>query len=297
MSKPQESLFLTIPVEIRLIIYSHLIPQTLKHAAPTRPSPATIPTGHENEDPHAHPAPDGKPMLSLRILDPDIPSPLSNNLSTLHRTKFFIRTGRFRARTMNTTYTCTNKPQDLDVSILGVCRQTHAEASEVLYGTYTWDFDTHVEALPAFLGDLTSRSREAVKRISLVKRALAYDRSSDLCEWESATIALSSLPGLRVLYLGIVAGMPGRGWPETTPIWSKGDLEMMVRFLDWKGLEWLRDVAGVRIQEGGRVDVRPVMENCPDVRDSEMLGFWVGVSRSLVEGGFGEWARELIMAD
>lgn len=72
---------------------------------------------------------------------------------------------------------------------------------------------------------------------------------------------------------------------------------MMVRFLDWKGLEWVRDVAGMKVHRMGRVDVRAVMENCPDVGDSEMLGFWVCVSRSLVEGGFGEWARGLILAD
>ncbi|RDI89073.1 hypothetical protein Vi05172_g1168 [Venturia inaequalis] len=298
MLKPQDSPFLTIPVEIRLIIYSHLIPQTLKTASPTlSPLSKIIPIGHENEAPLAHTPPDGKPMLSLRILDPDIPSPISSNLSTLHRTKFFIRTGRFRARTMKTTYICTNTPEDLDTSILKVCRQTHAEASEMLYGTYTWEFDTHVEAIPAFLADLTARSRDCVKRVSFIKRALAYDRSSDLCEWESATSALSSLPSLCLLDLGIVAGMPGRGWPENSPVWSERDLAVMVQVLDWKGLEWLRDVTAIKIRKGGRVEVRAVMKNCPDVRDSEMLGFWVGVSRSLVEGGFGEWAGELIMAD
>lgn len=166
----------------------------------------------------------------------------------------------------------------------------------MLYGTYTWEFDTHVEAIPAFFEDLTAQAREGVKRVSLVKRALAYDRSSDMCEWESATSTLSLLPGLRVLDLGIVAGMPGRGWPEYTPVWRKRDLEMMVQVLNWRGLEWLREVTTIQVQKGGRVEVRPVMENCPDVRNSEMLGFWVGVSRSLVEGDFGEWARGLIMA-
>jgi hypothetical protein len=197
---------------------------------------------------------------------------------------------------MNTTYICTNLPEDLDTAILGVCKKTHAEAVGMLYGTYTWEFDTHVEAIPAFFGDLTRHALQCVKRVSLVKRALAYDRSSDLCEWESAASTLSMLlPRLRVLDLGIVAGMPASGWPDI-PVWSKRDLEMMVSVLAWRGLEWMKDVAAIQVEKGGRVDVRAVMENCPDVRNSEMLGFWVGVSRSVVEGGFGEWARGLIMA-
>lgn len=197
---------------------------------------------------------------------------------------------------MNTTYICTNLPEDLDTAILRVCKKTHAEAVGMLYGMYTWEFDTHVEAIPAFFGDLTPHALQCVKRVSLVKRALAYDRSSDLCEWESATSTLSTLlPGLRVLDLGIVAGKPASGWPNI-PVWSKRDLDMMVSVLAWRGLEWVKDVAAIQVKNGGRVDVRAVMENCPDVRNSEMLGFWVGVSRSVVEGGFREWARELIMA-
>jgi len=197
---------------------------------------------------------------------------------------------------MNTTYICTNLPEDLDTAILGVCKKTHAEAVGMLYGTYTWEFDTHVEAIPAFFGDLTPNALECVKRVSLVKRALAYDRSSDLCEWEGATSTIATaLPNLRVLDLGIVAGMPGSGWPDI-PVWSRKDLDVMVRMLGWRGLEWVKDVATVQVKKGGRVDVRAVMETCPDVRNSEMLGFWVGVSRSVVEGGFGEWARDLIMA-
>jgi len=36
-----------------------------------------------------------------------------------------------------------------------------------------------------------------------------------------------------------------------------------------------------------------VIEHCPPP-SSEMMAFWVGVSKSVAEGTFGEWVRELM---
>jgi hypothetical protein len=295
-----ESSFLLIPIEIRLMIYSYLIPQS-NTSSPPRPSPPTLDLGHplnwSAQDDEPLPArTSDKPILQIRMLDPTTAHPMTSTIPNLHRTKLFIRTGRFRARTMSTTYVCTNLPSELDVSILMVCKKTHFEAVGMLYGSYTFDFDTHVEAIPPFFSDLTEHARHCVKRVSLVKRALAYDRSSDLCEWASATSYLaSSLPSLRLLDLGMVAGKPATGWPDV-PVWNKEECEMMARVISWRGLEWVQDIREIRIKEGGTVNVRPVMENCPPVRDSEMLNFWVGVSRSLCEGGFGEWVTDMVLA-
>jgi len=198
---------------------------------------------------------------------------------------------------MSTTYVCTNKPANLHVAILKVCKKTHDEAVGMLYGTYMFDFDTHVEAIPPFFTDMTEHARRSVKRVSLVKRALAYDRSSDLCEWASATSFLATeLPALQLLDLGLVAGKPASGWPDV-PVWNAMECGMMARITKWRGFEWVQDVHEMKIAEGGKVNVRPLIENCAPIRDSEGLGFWVTVSRSLVEGGFGEWVKSLVLSD
>ena len=107
--------------------------------------------------------------------------------------------------------------------------------------------------------------------------------------------ALSTLPCLRTVHLGLVAGRPGPdGW-DGVPVWSKGDFEQMVRWRDWSGFEWVRELAGVKVREGGDVKVRAIVEHCP-VPSSEGMMVWLGVSRN-VEGGFGEWVRELVLED
>ena len=61
------------------------------------------------------------------------------------------------------------------------------------------------------------------------------------------------------------------------------------------GFEWVRELAGVKVREGGDVKVRAIVEHCP-VPSSEGMMVWLGVSRN-VEGGFGEWVRELVLED
>jgi hypothetical protein len=94
---------------------------------------------------------------------------------------------------MQTTYTAANNP-GIEPAIMATCKLIHAEASEVLYSSYTLDFDTHVEAIGAFLADLTPLAKGFVRSVSLVKRATPYDREFDRCKWGTATSALCHLP-------------------------------------------------------------------------------------------------------
>ena len=232
----------------------------------------------------------------MRLIDPTQLSQQWNKevLPKLRRSNCLIRTGRFRGRTMQTTYTTTNNP-GISAAILSTNRRIHDEAVEVLYGSYTFDFSIHVEAITPFLADLTNEARQCVQRVGLVKRALPYDRDFDCEEWRTATSCIaSSLPHLRHLDLGVVAGKPGQegnlngGWDDVED-WTRHDFETWTR-RGWMGLEWVRDLAKIQATE---VSVRAVIEHCPQPK-SEMMVFWVGISKSVVEGGFGEWIKELI---
>jgi hypothetical protein len=263
----EQSTFLTLPTEIRLMIYNYLlVPAVSKKSSST----ASI--------------------LRMRMVDPAEASLqwTTDVLPGLERTKCLMRTGRFRGRTMETTYTVTNNP-GIHASILCASKKTHAEGVEILYGSYTFDFSTHIEAIPPFFSDLTDDARHHLKRVGLVKRALPYDRDFDCAEWRTATYYIALLPSLRVLNLGVIAGKPGPdGWDDVQE-WSRHDFECWTK-RSWSGLEWVKDLARIKAR---KVEVKAIVEHCPPPM-SEMMSFWVGVSKSVDEGGFGEWVGALM---
>lgn len=289
--------FLRLPAEIRLEIYRYLLLPPPSAPSTSKTSTFAACTSYYDYEatlkPKSSKATTKQRTLHFRILDPQKSFVWTKDvLPTLKRSKCLVRTDRFRGRTMETTYGATNSA-GIQASVLGTCRLVHAEAAEVLYGSYTFDFDTHVEVIGAFLRDLTPLSRSFVKSASLIKRAMPYDREFDVADWEAATDSLSQLPALRTLHLGVVAGKPGpAGW-ENVPEWSKEDFRAMARWRNWEGFEWVRELRRVKLVEGGRVEVRAIVEHCPPP-ESESMKFWVGVSRN-VEGGFGEWVRELVL--
>lgn len=234
------------------------------------------------------------PILQIRIIDPFFdPSacrPALHESSQRLRSAFVIR-NHYHSRTMKTTYTLANNP-GIHATLLGTCRQIHAEAAPVLYGSYVWDFDTHVEAIVPFFTDLTPLARKSVRRVAVVKRAMPYEREYDRCEWDVATNFLAqNLPSLRRLELGVVAGKPGPdGWDEV-PEWRREELNALIK-RSWDGLEWVRQLARIKVNGLG---VRAIVEHCPPP-NSERMAFWVGLSKS-IERGFGEWLQELMVID
>ncbi|KIW08387.1 uncharacterized protein PV09_01300 [Verruconis gallopava] len=285
-------MFLKLPVEIRLQIYQYLLVPKQRSSVGVRLDVLGS-DYHEYEKTDLDPTSIGR-VLHIRIIDPQQPglSWVADALPLLRRSKCLVRTDRFRARTMQTTYTAANNP-GIEPAILATCKLVHSEAAEVLYSSYNFDFDTHVEAIGAFLKDLTPTAKKCVRSVSLVKRATPYDRDFDRCEWTAATSALSQLPSLRNLHLGVVAGKPGpNGW-DGIPEWSKQDFETMVKWRNWADFEWVKEIARVRLSKGGVVKVRPIVEHCP-VPGSESMVFWVAISRN-VAGGFGSWVEALIL--
>ncbi|KAK4547611.1 hypothetical protein LTR36_000568 [Oleoguttula mirabilis] len=297
-----ESPFLRLPTEIRLQIYSLLVlPRSANDLLPSFEKVHSSTQDYYDYDKKQHGTERSMianlvhPTLLIRTIDPDRyrkrypelrPEPA--------RSKYSVRCDRFRSACRRTTYHCINNPRIEDqLAILGVNRQTHAEAAEVLYGSYTFDFDTHVEAIIPFLSDLTPFARSCIKSIRFVKRALAYEKEFDRCEWSSALRYLTSSSsniGLRRLQLGVVAGRPGeQGW-DSIATYSATDFRLLGQL---EKMEWMQHL--LEIQGLQQLDVSAVVEHCPPGSNSMAMAEYIRFSAS-VEGGFREYLTEQLVA-
>lgn len=192
---------------------------------------------------------------------------------------------------MATTYHCVNVPRIEDhVGILRVNKQIHAEATELLYSSYTFDFDTHVEAIKPFLNDLTPFARSCVKSVRFVKRGLAYDKEFDRAEWNCALRYLTdpdSKVHLRKLELGIMAGRPGpNGWdriaryvPQDFPL-----LQTSAESMHW--IQYLLEIQGLQ-----ELVVNAIVEHCAPANNSFAMANFIRFSAS-IEGGFSQYLRQ-----
>jgi hypothetical protein len=186
---------------------------------------------------------------------------------------------------MRTTYHCVNTPGiGQNMGIMGANKQIHAEVAEMQYSHYTFDFDTHVEAVEAFLQDLTPFARSCIKSLRIVKRALAYEKEFDRCEWASAMQSISSTLSLRSLELGVVAGRPGpHGWDEITP-YSGYDFGLLI---ECDGMSWLRDLLEIK-------GLQAVVEHCPPASSSSAMASYIRFSAS-VDTGMADFLRQSLI--
>lgn len=292
--------FLRLPTEIRLQIYSLLVlPHTSTDLLPIFEKASSSSQDYYDYEKQEHGtdrfviADLKHPTLLMRTIDgmrygqkygPD------QSRRQHVRSTYSVRADRFRARCMNTTYQCVNNPRIQDkLGILGTNKQIHAEAAELLYSSYTFDFDTHVEAIAPFMSDLTPFSRSCIKSIRFVKRALPYDKEFDRAEWSSAMRYLTSANNnvnLQRLQLGIVAGRPGENGWDLVPKHSPGDFKLL---RDTEGMQWLQYVLEIRgLQE---LDVSTIVEHCPPATNSLAMANYIRFSAS-VEDGFSQFLRD-----
>ena len=331
--------FLRLPLEIRLMIYEHMLcpskqPSTTQSTtvANLLPDFHTYYSDDTNNDPFT---------LSVRTIDPWLGA--QGNKSWRRRSTYHVRTGKssfvhsnqiisnthtgpFLTTTTPTTYRILLSPYTAHLrhtvpSLLGLNQQIHAEASKILYSTYTFAFHTSIEAVVPFLSDLTPLSRSHVRHLSITKKALPYTKEFDRAEWASLCSYLavcSQLPlsagadgsldldigatpliNLRSLRLNVIAGKPDLGWDHIVAP-TAADFRTMLRMKQqWGGgsfggvdLEWSEQLMQIRGLE--KVDVRALVEHCARPV-SEKLAFWVAFSKSVEEGGFGEWVRSAMV--
>ncbi|KAK3619312.1 hypothetical protein LTR56_024123 [Elasticomyces elasticus] len=293
----RRSPFLRLPVELRLQIYSLLVlPRSHTDLLPSFQKVHSSTQDYYDYDKKAHnserpaTADLSDPRLLIRTIDPDsYRRRYPDSRPTPARTKYSVRCDRFRSACRSTTYHCVNIPRIEDhMAIMRTSHQIHADY-------YTFDFDTHVEAIVPFLSDLTPYARSCIRSIGFVKRALAYEKEFDRCEWSNALRYLTASASgihLRKLDLGIVAGRPGEnGWARIAPYsadyfrQSRNDGEEM----EW--MQYLLEMQGLQ-----ELEVRAVVEHCPPATNSTAMARYVRFSAS-VEGGFAEFLKgELLVA-
>ncbi|KAI4136064.1 MAG: hypothetical protein LQ347_000114 [Umbilicaria vellea] len=247
--------FLRVPAEIRLIIYKLLL------------------TDQDTE------------VLSIRNDDPSTDDRRKHGERC--RSQYRIMADRFRARSMETTYSLAFNP-GIFPSILGVNRMIHDEASHVLYSAHTFDFGLDVEAVIPFLSDLTPLARSSIKRINIVKRALPYSKDFDRCEWRNVCAFISKHMELVQLGLGILGGKPAIQW-EATDTYKESDFDLISEI---EGMEWMSQVAEIKgLQE---VDVKAYLQHCPPPCSNAMT-FFVNFSAS-IELGFAAFLKSQMLA-
>jgi hypothetical protein len=147
--------------------------------------------------------------------------------------------------------------------------------------------------------------------LSLTKKALPYTKEFDRAEWKNLCEHLACTSpdinqdvdappaiALRTLHLHIISGKPDQGWDSIAPI-MPSDFNTMLRMKnEWLGgftdsggvdLEWAEQLMAIKWLK--EVKVKALVERCARPV-SEKQAFWVAFSKSVVEGGFGEWLRE-----
>lgn len=290
--------FLKLPTEIRLQIYSLLVlPRKAADLLPSFEKIASSTADYFDYDKRqtgnervAATANLSHPFIHIRSIDPNTYKGRFSSGSRTHtRSNYSVRADRFQARCMTTTYHCINNPRIEDnLAILRCNKQIHAEAAELLYSSYTFDFDTHIEAVIPFLSDLTPFARSCIKNLRIVKRALPYCKEFDKCEWSNAMHYITSTSNniaLRRLELGVVAGRPGENGWDRVARYSAQDFELLQQ-LD--GMEWMQYLLEVQgLQE---LDVSAVIEHCPQATSSSAMANYVRFSAS-VETGFREFLK------
>ena len=285
--------FLRLPTEVRLIIYELLLVRpTDAQDAPIQTSSAKIlpaaPDYYNYEDSGSGSViPTTRFSHTLKIRTED-PQSYAQRQTQHRRSQFMIRSDRFRARCMHTTYHLVSNPS-LHPSILCANQRIHAEAAETFFSRYTFDFDTHVEAIVPFFSDLTPIARSCVRSIRLVKRALPYEKEFDRAEWSHAINYIAENVPVRQLSLGIIAGKPsGVGWANVSPY-----NEMDFHFLkEMDGMEWVQDLLNINGLE--RLDVNAVVEHCPPPMSTAMARY-VKFSAS-IDDSFAQFLRSEMLA-
>ncbi len=298
-----QSPFLRLPTEIRLQIYALLIlprqPKDLCRSLTKVSSSAQDSYDYEKKlrgTDRPTMADVAHPTLCIRTIDGGCyEERYGKNMSrsTHARSTYTIRADRFRARCMSTTYHCVNIPRIEDhMGIIRTNKQIHAEVAELLYSSYTFDFDTHVEAIRPFLNDLTPCARSSIRSIRFVKKGLAYDKEFDRAEWTSALRYLtsdSSSIRLRRLELGIVAGRPGlTGW-DRVATYTPQDFDLLK---DADGMQWLQYL--LEFKNLYELDVNAIVEHCAHATNSMAMANFIRFSAS-IESGFSKYLHQRLV--
>lgn len=218
--------FLHLPVEIRLQIYSYLLP---------------IPASYTFE---------------IRTLLPQ----QVNFYHYKRRSKYNVSkpTGLYSS-SASTTYYLSNAPgsgapssdsessklEPLYPQILSVCRTTYLEARPLLYAKRTFDFGKDTTAIVPFFEDLLPSTRAMVRSVGLTRMASWRCKDFDEAVWRHTCEYLADNCRVERIKLGVVtAKIPnaGQGAVVTmqTQKYKAEDFRTLLN-VGYEGMEWVRD--------------------------------------------------------
>jgi len=239
-----ESAFMRIPSEIRLMIYDLLFDDRNQR------------------------------IFQIRNEDPDIYKTRQPHKRTGYRTL-----GRDLMRQSNpTTYHLVNDVE-IHTSIMAVNHKVYGETAHMLYSNRTFDFGRDVEAIVPFFSDLTKHTRPFIHEISLVKQGSVYSRDYDRCEWSGVCEFLKEHMQVASLKLVVEGGRPSLGW-DGLPEYTVQDFKTLSS-VGYEPLEWvweLLSVKGIR-----NLEIGSEIHHCPPSHSSAMA-FFAAFSASIEKG-------------
>ncbi|QIW95132.1 hypothetical protein AMS68_000650 [Peltaster fructicola] len=275
---------LSLPTELRLHIFSQVFSMNAPHISSDEDLPnESLERIRHQKDTDTRFIANARPhTLFIRNLDPLVFRTIATLTWPCWRTVYEVRCDRFRARVLDTTYQCMNLNSfGGDIRLLLVNHQLHVEAARLFYGGYTFDFDTHIEAIVPFFADITPFSRSCIRSIALTKRALPYDKEYDRCEWSNTMHYLSNPQhgiALQCIHLDIIAGKPGEhGWDDVSPF-VFADFHVLVHTYS---MSWLKDLIKIKAAE---VNIRAIVEHCPPASSSDAMADYIRFSASIDDG-------------
>jgi hypothetical protein len=230
----EQSPFLRIPSEIRLMIYGLLFNDHGQKVFEIR-----------NDDPEAYKRRNPHQRTGYRILGRDL-----------------------NRQSRPTTYRLITETE-IHPSIMGANRKIYQETTHLLYANRCFSFGRDIEAIVPFFSDLTKHTRSLVHEISLLKQGSVYSREHDRCEWSAVCEFLRENMQLGSLKLVVEGGRPSLGW-DGLPEYSAADFKTLSN-VKYEPLEWvweLLSIKGIR-----NVIVSSEIHHCPPSHSSAMAFF------------------------
>jgi hypothetical protein len=243
--------FISVPAEVRLMIYEYLFNDA------------------------------GNKRIIIRSADADKAPKLQERV----RSKYYVLDNSFNRRCYETTYQLKTEGIYFCPALMRANRKIYNETAHLVYAKHSFDFGSSIEAVKPFLSDLTPASRNLIQEISLYKRGPMPLYENDRCDWRSVCRFLKSVGAIKKLRLVIQGGKPAGSWDGPSEF-SARDLKLLAD-IKHDSLDWVAELAQVEgIQE---LEVLPDLHYCPPPTSSNMLIF-AAISAS-IERGLTEFLR------
>jgi hypothetical protein len=277
---------LRLPLELRLLIYTHLLPppgnRTLTIHTTELDTPSILPYDPSRRGSHPKPA---LRRTTFHTQRNDCTRALVRCTYSLHRNSSF-------------SYSLhPSSASSFPSAIAQTNRLLYTEAMSFLYSSHSFHFPAcSTSSVAAFLGDLSPLARGAIRTLRVEKKDALFDGEFDRAEWKSACVALAKLCQLRPLQkLDLI--VQGRFPIETSesnivPRWGTTELprygsDDFKRLVDTEPevYGWIEDLKSLKVNElVVRASVRPTAYCSREGAMARWLAFSVSI-----EDGFARY--------